>query len=134
MSGSFELDIARFVAKAKGNIDLVIRKVSLDIFSRVIMKTPVKSGRARGSWLCAIGSIPSGNIELNDKDGTATIARVAATALNLKAGDIIYLISPLSYINRLEHGWSQQAPAGMVKLSVLEYGAVVARAVGEVPK
>lgn len=45
MSGTFELDIARFVAKAKGDVTLVVRRVSLDIFSRVIMKTPVDSDR-----------------------------------------------------------------------------------------
>lgn len=132
--GNFELDIRRFVAKANGNTDLVIRKVALDLFKRVIMKTPVDSGRAKGSWTVAIGSIPADTIELEDKGGTATIARAAATVLGLKAGDIIYCVSSLAYIRRLEFGYSKQAPAGMVRISAAEYPGVVRQAAASVPK
>jgi hypothetical protein len=50
--GNFELDIQRFVDKANGNINLVVRKVALDLFTRVIMKSPVDTGRfgAIGRW------------------------------------------------------------------------------------
>lgn len=134
MAGTFELDIARFVAKAKGNIDLVVRKVALDLFKRVIMKSPVDTGRFRGNWQVAIESIPAGTLALDDKGGTATIARVTAETLGLKAGQIIYLVNNLPYAIGLEYGHSKQAPSGMVRLSVLEYGAVVTKAANEVPK
>jgi hypothetical protein len=132
--GSFELDIARFVAKANGNVDLVVRKVALDLFSRVIQKSPIDTGRFKGNWQVAIGSIPAGTLEVNDKDGSATIARVTAEVLGLKAGDVITLVNNLAYARALEYGHSKQAPAGMVRLTVTEYGAVVNKAVGEVPK
>lgn len=132
--GSFTLDIQRFVDKAKGNLDLVVRKVSLDLFKRVIMKSPVDTGRFKGNWQVAIGSIPAGVLEVNDKDGTATISRVTAEAMNLRAGETIYLVNNLDYARALEYGHSKQAPAGMVRLSVAEYGAVVRNAAGEVNK
>jgi hypothetical protein len=132
--GRFELDIARFVAKANGNLDLVVRKVALDLFSRVIQKSPVDTGRFKGNWQVAIGAIPAGVLELYDKDGTATIARVTAEILNLKAGDVIYLINNLSYSRSLEYGHSKQAPSGMVRTTVQEYGAVVTQSANEVPK
>ncbi len=132
--GSFELDIARFVEKAKGNIDLVVRKVALDVFKRVIMKSPVKSGRFRGNWQVAIGSVPAGTLELNDKAGTATIAKVTATTLQMQAGQVITLVNNLAYARRLEYGWSKQAPNGFVRLTVTEYGAVVNKAASELPK
>lgn len=134
MSGSFELDIARFVAKAKGDATLVVRRVSLDIFNRVIEKSPVKDGRFKSSWLCAIGSMPSGDPGTIDKSGAPSFARVAAAVQNMKAGDIIYLISSLPYSLKLEYGWSKQAPAGVVRITVQEFPQVVAKAVGEVPK
>lgn len=146
--GSFTLDIERFVAKAKGNIDLVVRKVSLDMFKRVILKSPVgnpdlwkhpappgySGGRFRGNWQVQIGSIPVGTLEINDKEGSATISRATAETLMMRAGEIIYLVNNLPYSRRLEYGHSTQAPAGMVRLSVQEYGAVVSEAASEVPK
>ena len=132
--GSFELDIARFVEKAKGNIDLVVRKISLDLFSRVIEKSPVLTGRFRANWQVAIGSIPEGTLDLTDPSGAATISRVQAVTLGLKAGDIVTLVNNLPYARPLEYGHSKQAPAGMVRLSVSEYPQVVTQAASEVPK
>lgn len=130
----FALNIQRFVNKEKGNLDLVVRKVSLDLFKRIIMKSPVLSGRFKGNWQVAIGSIPAGVLEVNDKTGTATIARVTAATLNLRAGEIIYLVNNLDYARPLEYGHSKQAPAGMVRISVQEYSAIVNKAAGEVAK
>jgi hypothetical protein len=132
--GNFTLDIQRFVDKAKGNIDLVVRKIALDMFSRVIMKSPVDTGRFKGNWQVAIGSIPPGEIELKDKSGEVVIEKVTAATLNLKAGDIIYLVNNLAYARALEYGWSKQAPSGMVRLTVGEFGAVANQAAASVPK
>lgn len=132
--GSFSLDIQRFVDKAKGNVDLVVRKISLDMFRRVIMKSPVDTGRFKGNWQVAIGSIPAGTLEVNDKTGTATIARVTAATLGLQAGETIYLVNNLEYARALEYGHSKQAPAGMVRISVAEYPGVVNKAASEVNK
>lgn len=132
--GNFELDIQRFVDKAKGNVDIVIRKIALDIFRRVILKTPVDTGRLRGSYQVAIGSIPSGMTETNDKTGTATIAKVTAATLGLKAGDVIFMVSNLEYARAIEFGHSKQAPGGMVRTTLQEFPQVVAKAANEVPK
>ena len=132
MADTFALDISRFVQKAQGNLDLVVRKVALDLFSRIILKSPVRTGRFRGNWQVAIGSIPSGVIDLTDKDGTATISKVQAEVLNLKAGDIISLINNVPYSVRLEFGYSKQAPSGVVRVTILEYNGVVQTAVNEV--
>lgn len=121
----FSAHVSELVAKAKGKVDLVYRKIALDVFSRVIAKSPVDTGRFKGNWQVAIGSIPSGTLELNDKDGTATISKVQAAALNLKAGQTVYLINNLSYANRLEYGWSKQAPNGMVRLTIVEFHGIV---------
>lgn len=150
----FTLNIQRFVDKANGNLDLVVRKVSLDLFKRVIQKSPVDTGRFKGNWQVAIGSIPAGTLELStdishtDKGnerkrgsgarssaaGTASINRATAAVLNLRAGEIIYLVNNLDYARALEYGHSKQAPAGMVRISVAEYSAIVNKAASEVPK
>jgi hypothetical protein len=130
----FELQIAQFVEKAKGNCDLVVRKVALDLFSRVILKTPVDTGRLRGSWCVSIGALAPKTIELEDKTGSVTIARVTADTLGLKAGDVVYLSTTLEYAGVIEYGHSKQAPEGMVRLTILEFNRAINEAVAGLPK
>lgn len=142
MSATFELQIQKFVDKAKGNADLVVRKIALDMFKRVIIKSPVDTGRFKSNWQVAINAIPGGTLGASGKDkaGNATydsdgsLARVSAIALTSKAGDVIWLVNNVSYANRLEYGWSEQAPKGMVRLSIQEFNSVVSKAANEVPK
>lgn len=139
MSDPFELQIAKFVEKAKGNCDLVVRKVALEMFKRVIQKSPVDTGRFKSNWQAAIGSIPGGTITPEvDKKGYynfgPAVAAVNAKALQAKAGDVIYLVNNVHYARRLEYGWSMQAPNGMVRLSISEWNTAVSKAASEVPK
>ena len=123
--GSFADQVKAFEKDALRKMNLAVRKISLEIFSRVILKSPVDTGRFRGNWQVAIGSIPSGTLELDDKTGTATVSKADLKLVGAKAGDTIYLANNLPYAVRLEEGYSQQAPAGMVALTVQEFAAIV---------
>jgi len=116
---------AEFIRKTERKLDTAVRKISLEMFSKVILRTPVDTGRARGNWQVAIGAMPDGTLDLDDASGTATIGKAQAAALGVKAGDTIALVHNLPYIERLESGHSQQAPGGMVALTVQEFQSVV---------
>ena len=130
----FSAAISAFVAKAKENADTVVRVVTEDMCGRVIAKTPVDSGRLKGSWLPSIGTMLSGDPNTPDASGAVSVARVKATALEAKAGDIVYMISNLPYSRRIEYGHSKQAPAGMVRITVSEFSAIVDKAANDVNK
>ncbi len=117
----FAEEIAGFAAKTERKMDLAVQKIALELFSRVILKTPVDKGRARANWQVAIGTAPDGTLELEDKSGTATVSAATATAAGVRAGDVIFLVNNLPYIQKLEDGYSGQAPAGMVGLTVQEF-------------
>tara|TARA_R110000796_G_scaffold19198_4_gene57529 strand:+ start:1120 stop:1530 length:411 start_codon:yes stop_codon:yes gene_type:complete len=123
--GSFEDQLRAFQVKTERNLTQVGRKVALEMFKRVIYKTPVDTGRARANWQVTIGSQASGTVEIDDKSGGATMSKATAASAGFKAGDTIYLTNNLPYIRKLEEGSSQQAPAGMVALTVQEFAAVV---------
>jgi len=89
---SFTSDLARFENKTKQKLLVVPRKVALEILRRVVMRTPVLSGRARGSWQTTVGAPMENHVP---------------------------------YIQRLEDGYSTQAPAGMVKITVAEFEGIV---------
>lgn len=125
---TFEADVSRFLRKYRDRMDIVFRKVALDMFTKVIMRSPVDTGRFRGNWQVAIGRVPDGVLDLTDKSGRATISKATAASMNLRAGQVIYLANNLPYARRLEYGWSKQAPRGMVRITIREFNASVRKA------
>jgi len=121
----FASDVAKWTAKTEAKIETAIRKIAIDVFAEVIMMSPVDTGRFRGNWQVAIGTIPNGTLEIDDKEGTATLAKAQAEAMGLKAGQTIYLINNLPYARALEYGLSQQAPGGMIRLTVQRWKPIV---------
>lgn len=136
---SFSLDLTRAIENIKGEADRVVRGTLFSISARIIERTPVGNpslwqnppppgyvgGSLRGGWQASIGrpdlSMPSSV----DKNGSATIGRAGQIALSYNIGETYYLTNPLPYAYRVEYGWSQQAPQGMVRRSVSEAQAQV---------
>lgn len=119
--GQFSLDLSRLVEKAKGQTQVAVRKVVIELFSKTVLKTPVDTGLARNSWFTGNGSIPAAGQGEAKRSGADSIGRITAEVAGLKIeGQTIYLINNLPYIQKLEYGSSQQAPSGMVRLSIQE--------------
>ena len=116
---NFESEMKKFVAKTKRKETQLIRAFCLELFGDVVQRSPVLSGRFRGNWQPAIGSAPSGVIDVEDKSGDATKAKIGRTVSVAKVGDKVFLENNLPYGPRLESAaWSKQAPNGMVRLAV----------------
>lgn len=131
---TFALDIGKFAAQAKENAQQVVRKVSTDVLSRVVLRTPVDTGRARANWVTTYGN-PSPVIRNTvDRSGEGTILRGRGTIGRATPGADIYIMNNLPYAERLEYGWSKQAPAGMVRITVAEFQTLVNAAVREAAK
>ncbi|MFD2235945.1 HK97 gp10 family phage protein [Aureimonas populi] len=121
----FADQIAAWSEKTREKLETAVRKIALDAFTEVILMSPVDTGRFRGNWQVAIGNIPTGTVEIDDKTGTATIGKVQAETLKLQAGQTIFLVNNLPYAQALEYGHSQQAPGGMVRLTAQRFTPIV---------
>lgn len=119
---SFALDVSKFVEKAKKNPETVMRQVSIKLFSAIIKASPVDTGRFRMNWMASGGTPDSG---VTDKSGNTATGN--ATSFVLKATDWreFTLTNNLPYAQRLEYGWSQQAPAGMVRTNVSRFQQLI---------
>lgn len=118
---TFALDLSKAIEKAKDHAELVARKITLELFSNVILKSPVDTGRFRANWNCSIGSADKSTSAATDKEGSGAIGRMRAEVTKFTLnGQSIFLSNSLPYAERLENGWSDQAPQGMVRLSVME--------------
>ena len=106
---SFTLDLTKFATKANADIKLVIQKISMEAFKRIIYRTPVDTGRARANWGCTIGKPRTGmQVESTDKSGAATTAAMVATVQGIKGDGSVFLVNNVPYINELEKGSSQK--------------------------
>lgn len=136
---TFALDLKRFGELTEDRLNLVVRKVSFDLFARIIMRTPVDTGRARANWFASVNSASIETTEDTDPgpvngQGTgdsAARARAQAVTLQAKAGDRIFLMNSLPYILALEDGHSKQAAAGMVKVTLQDYPGIVRKGTAE---
>jgi hypothetical protein len=133
--GAFMLDIKRFTDKVDLNVKEVLQKLSLDMFTRIVMMSPVRTGRFRNNWYTGIGT-PSGEVNWSSMspEGAASLGRIRMGSEMFGPGKVIYLSNNLPYANRLEYGYSMQAPAGMVRVSIASFQAFVDSAAAGVRK
>lgn len=118
---SFTLDLTRFTKKADADMVAVVQKISMEAFKRIILRTPVDTGRARANWGCTIGKPRTAmQIESTDKTGGATTAAMVNTVQGFNADGSVFLVNNVPYIHELEKGSSQKSPQGMVGVTLIE--------------
>lgn len=170
----WSIPLESLVEKTKLQLDTVARKATLDLFSAVVLRSPVGNpdlweanqeaafnreaarafaevdgkrapsakklrkdfpnvagkgyvgGRFRANWNVSYGT-PDDSVTESTVKGRADAE--AAKALTLPVGGVVFMTNGLPYAKRLEYeGWSSQAPAGMVRISALQFGDYVREA------
>lgn len=122
----FASDLRKLCDRAGDKAEMVVRKTALELQSGMIEKSPVDTGRFKGNWQCGIGTM---NSDASAEPGSDAEGRTQAVLEGWKPGQTIWLTNSLVYARRLEAGWSQQAPAGMVRLTVQSYSEALKKAV-----
>ena len=89
-----------------------IVKVALDIDRRVVNRTPVDTGRAKGNWIASVGIPDTRQLKVGGQD---SISQAKSTLSNFKGFKKIIIQNNLPYIQRLNDGWSLQAPPGYIQ-------------------
>ena len=128
MAKSFELQMKEFENMTAEKSELLFKKVCFDLSNSIIMDTAVDKGTARGNWQPDINSIQNDVLEIEDKSGNATVAKVANQTNNLKLGQYFTLTNNLPYILRLEYGWSKKSPQGMIGINIMRFQNFVNKA------
>lgn len=124
----FSRRITILADKIAENADRLTRKTALAVDQAVVYGTPVDSGRARSNWIAQLGSAPSETREPYapgaklgiQESGNAQGATDQAEAViaRYKPGDDIHITNNLPYIQRLNDGWSAQAPENFVEKAI----------------
>ena len=128
---------------------IIVHKSTIDLFSRIVKRTPVDTGRTRGNWQFQLGSPAKGIKDLLDKSGATVNANFRSDILGWNPEITGYISNNVPWINKLEDGgypnppkngtrkkdgsyeirsaggYSKQAPKGMVKISVAEFSRIL---------
>lgn len=140
-SNGFSLDISKWAEQTKSDIALTVRKTALDMFGRIVLRTPVGNpdlwqhprkgyvgGRLRNNWYCTVGQPSAETNDTPDKNGANSMASIASGVERYTLGDTIWLSNSLAYAWPVERGHSKQSPAGMVGITVTEFQSLFDRA------
>lgn len=149
----WSIPMDKLAEKTNQKIEDVVRKSTIEIFSRVIMRTPVDTGRARGNWIASYNRFEQSTSDFRDKSGKGSVAVMKGQVMSFPIGGTVWLTNSLPYAVVLEYGlypnppkigskkrgeteprvhtvggYSMQAPQGMVRKTVLEFEAAVKEA------
>ena len=127
----FMREFNQWVAQTNRAYDDTLAATALDMFSKIVRRTPVDSGRLRGNWQVGLGSAPSGVNTTTDRGGS-TATNNARAVLSSYRGGSIYFSNNLPYAMVAEYGlwgdgpktsggFSNQAPSGMVRVTLTEF-------------
>jgi hypothetical protein len=102
----------------------------------MVQRSPVDTGRFRGNWQIAAGgpdirtNEPFDKQALGSPPSSETFTRWQGEIQAATIGSVVYITNSLPYARRLEYeGWSQQAPSGMVRVTVAEYEQIIRKAI-----
>lgn len=126
---AFKRGFSELLKRVGDKAEMASRKVALDLQTSMVEMSPVDTGRFKGNWQCGLGTANADTSQPEDKSGPGAIGRTEEVLQGWKPGQKIMLTNSLPYSRRLEHGWSKQAPAGMVRLTVQNYGKYLVEAV-----
>ena len=129
-NGNYKEVMDRFRRRVKEEPVAVIRHVAEEMSDRVIHRTPVDTGEARGNWRPAINAIDQQHDPNSlDQSGDVQTAQAKAAAEQMKLGDVFSLANSTPYIGQLEYeAKSGQAPNGFLGITVAEFPLIVEEA------
>lgn len=95
---------AFFHDKPREVVQLVHRDLHIQALERVVTKTPVDTGRARGNWQASLHQPAAGETVTRDPGGGETIARGALVAAQIEPYSASFVTNNVPYILMLEEG------------------------------
>jgi len=139
---NWSIPLDKLAEKAQADLETVARKVTFDLYSSVVYMSPVDTGRFRANWNVSVDSVDTATSQSTDKNRAST---EVAKVLELPVGGVYFLSNSLPYAQVLEYGlypnppkhptgktvngYSRQAPAGFVRVSVVRFNEFVQKAI-----
>lgn len=112
-------DLEAYLERQKRRMRGIVSNTLGETCERVILRTPVLTGRLRGNWQATLGSPSNKSLLTTDPNGGVTVQAARAQAARAP-GAMFYFVNNLAYAGRIEGGYSKKAPAGMLRITLAE--------------
>ena len=139
----WSIDLTKYAKKKGVEIREVQKTYAFALYSSIVRKTPVDTGRARANW-----NISVGHPDTSTTESTRKTPKSMSSLPDPKGDESIFICNNLDYIEKLEYGgypnppkkdggktingFSKQAPAGMVGVTLANNEAIFDAAVRSV--
>ena len=114
---NIEKQLRAIEKKTNEALEKVVKGSYNELFNRTILRSPVRDGYFKSNWLAGYSFAPD-TFYSTDRDS------IGLMKMKLNEFDInaqFYFTNSLPYAQRLEYGYSDQAPNGMVRLGKAEF-------------
>ena len=117
---SKRMSVDDFQVMIQADTSDLLMEVTRDIYSGIVSRTPVRTGRARASWTIGVGAP---DLRVHPDTGTPgnPIPAPKVPRFRLKEPQIIFIDNGLPYIQYLEFGSPTTQATGMVAATMAKY-------------
>lgn len=129
---NFDNQLRRFSDKTEKTYKDVFRRASFNLFSAIVLDTPVDKGVLRNNWFVALDS-PSSETTMEEGTGSGAIVEADSILKNVDLDTEVFITNNLPYAETIEFdGHSAQAPEGMVRINTARWDSIVQFSAAEV--
>lgn len=105
-----EINIAQLISN---EVRSLRNRLALRIDTRLVNETPRDTSEARLAWNISVGT--PNNAQINMQDDGTVMAQAISTINSAPTYTRLYIQNTKPYIDRLNNGWSLQAPSKYVE-------------------
>lgn len=120
----FGKEVESFFDEFQDATEETIRATTIKLWDSITLSSPVDEGRFRANWFASYGDTSKVTSD-TDKSGQKTTARNRQDVLSQGDFTQFTLTNNLPYSERLEYGYSDQAPQGMVRVNVKRFKRLI---------
>lgn len=124
---SFGRDLEAFRLKVEDVSENIVRQSILDLFTSIVLQTPVDRGVLRNGWYVTFEQRSTQTPTRGAPAGNAPIERARSIMQSYDfTVNTVYFTNNLPYAQRIEFdGHSAQAPQGMVRINTARWNQIV---------
>ncbi len=111
--GGWSTQPSLFAEVVEQDLSKRVRVIAMAMLNEIVLRSPVDTGRFRGNNIVTVGAPVYAATESLDPSGGETITRGLAAMTGLEPYTQVFIQNNLPYAEKLEDGYSRQAPAGI---------------------
>ncbi len=121
---SFDSEVKAYTKIALADANKTVKKVVQDVMVSTVNRTSVDTGKLKNSWYASFGApikaVSGRSEDKSGQDSLESAERVTSKINKSTMGESIFFTNSLPYAEKIELGGYARAPAGMMRISMLQ--------------